>query len=423
MRSALRVSAALATLSVLALGACSAVGDEGESGGELSGTISFWHAYAADSPEVKTIDDVVIPAFNERYPDITVESVVVPYDELRQKLVTAAAGDQLPDLVRADIGWVPELADLGVLVPLSADMAGFDELAAGVYPGPLETNRWDGEYYGLPLSTNTRVMLYSEDILSSYGVSAPTTVDDLSALAAELSDDGVFVFADNGAGGWNILPWIWSAGGDITDADMTVASGYINSPASVRGVETLASLYQAGSIPDVILGDSGGLGPWEGLEQGQYATVFDGPWTFAYFASQYPEFDLTSALIPAGEGGSVSVVGGESVVMTASSENKEAAAAFLAHLLSEEVQLEMAKVGQFPVLTSLGDSLVEINPYYEDFAEQLQTARARPATPAWAQIDAVLQTEVWAAIRGEISVQEALDRVAEQADVLLAEYR
>ena len=423
MKSVMRAGVAVVAASVLTLGACSTDNALQGPDSEMSGTISFWHAYATDSPEVKTIDEVVIPAFNEQYPDIEVQSLAVPYDELRQKLVTAAAGDQLPDLVRADIGWVAELANLGVLVPLSTEMQQFDELASTVYAGPLETNRWAGEYYGLPLSTNTRVMLYSSSLLDEYALTPPATMDDMSAMAAELAEDGVFVFADNGAGGWNILPWIWSAGGDITDSDVSVASGYINSVASVRGVEALASLYQAGSVPNVILGDSGGLGPWEGLEQRQYATIYDGPWTFAYFGSQYPDFDLTSAPLPSGAGGSISVVGGESIVMTQSSSNKTAAAAFLSHLLSEEVQLEMAKVGQIPVLESLGASLVDINPYYEHFVEQLQTARARPATPAWAQIDALLQAEVWKAIRGEVTAQEALDRVAEGADALLAEYR
>jgi len=413
----------------IALAGCSGNGDSGGSSAigepgatDISGTVTFWHAYSADSAEVQTIDDVIIPAFEDRFPDVDVESVPVPYDELHQKLITAVAGDQLPDLVRADIMWVPELAELGVLVPLSEAMPDFDELAEQMFPGPLATNLWKGEYYGLPLDTNTRVTLYNAAVFEAAGVEVPQTVDDLVEAAPALKAAGAYAFADNGASGWNILPWIWSAGGDIVNDDVTEASGYINSAESVAGVQTLVDLHEQGYLPDIILGDAGGLATSDGLAQGAYASILDGPWMYPIFAGQYPDFELSAAPVPAGEGGSVSVVGGEDIVLTQSSENKAAAAEFLRYLISEEAQLEMAKVGQMPVLAQLGDGLTGINDYYAQFVEQLANAKPRPVTPAWPKIDSILQDEVRAAIRGEKSVQEALDAVAEQADELLAQY-
>ena len=101
-----------------ALAAHPATSDPAASGEDISGTVTFWHAYSADSPEVDTLENTIIPAFEQLHPDVDVQSVPVPYDDLHQKLVTAVAGGELPDLVRSDIIWVPELANLGVLVPL-----------------------------------------------------------------------------------------------------------------------------------------------------------------------------------------------------------------------------------------------------------------------------------------------------------------
>src|SRR5690554_3003193 len=145
----------------------------GDTAVELSGTVSYWHAYSADSAEIATLEDEVIPQFEEMHPGVTVESVPVPYDELHQQLVTAVAGAQLPDLVRADINWVAQLANLGVLEPLSETMPDFDDYASQVFPGTLETNRWQGSYYGLPLDTNTRVMMYDPAFFESAGVDVP----------------------------------------------------------------------------------------------------------------------------------------------------------------------------------------------------------------------------------------------------------
>lgn len=424
-KSGVALVAAVASLSVAGCSSSpeqSPSATDGGGGDALTGTVTYWHAYSADSPEVSTLQDTIIPAFEKLHPGVTVEDVPVPYDELHQKLVTAVAGAQLPDLVRADIGWVPELANLGVLEPLSETMPDFQDFADQVYPGTLATNLWKGTYYGLPLDTNTRVMLYDASFLEKAGVEVPTTVDDLVAAAPAFKDAGAFAFADNGAGGWNMLPWIWSAGGDITDPDVTKATGYLNSPESVQGVQTLVDLYNDGYMPDIVLGGEGGLATSDGLATNKYATILDGPWMYPIFAGQYPDFTVSASQVPEGAGGSISVVGGEDIVLTKQSQNKAAATEFLRYLLSEDVQLEMAKVGQMPVLSDLGTQLTDINAYYAPFVEQLQTARPRPVTPAWTQIDSILQDEIRAAFRGEKTVQEALDEAASQADALLAQF-
>lgn len=400
----------------------SAIGAAGAS--SISGTVTFWHAYSADSPEVKTLEKTIIPAFEKKYPKVTIKNVAVPYDQLHQKLVTAVAGDVLPDLVRADIGWVPELANLGVLVPLDTDMPDFKKLADQTYPGSLATNQWKGHYYGLPLDTNTRVLLYNAEVLKKAGIDKPpTTVEELVAAAPKLKASGAYAFADNGAGGWNVLPWIWSAGGEITDKGVTKASGYLNSAASIAGVQTLVDLYKKGYMPHIILGDSGGLSTSDGLAKGTYATILDGPWMYPIFAGQYPKFKLNAAQALNGGGGSVSVVGGEDIVLTKSSKNQPAAMEFMRYMDSDEAQLAMAKVGQMSVLASLGDKLTGINAYYAPFVEQLATARPRPVTPAWSQIDTILQDQVRAAIKGEKTVQVALDEAASKSDALLATYK
>jgi ABC-type glycerol-3-phosphate transport system substrate-binding protein len=411
--------ASLAVVASLALVACS--DDEpSSSGGELSGTITFWHAYGADSQEIKTLQDVIIPAFEAKHPGTDVQDVAVPYDQLHQKMITAAAGGDLPDVMRSDIIWVPEAAKLGLLERLDTAMPDFASLADLVFPGTLETNKYQDGYYGLPLDTNTRVQMYNSEALAAAGVTeAPTTFEDLQELATKLAGTDTYAFADNGLSGWNVLPWIWSAGGDITDPTYSTASGYLNSPESVAGVELLFDLFQAGQMPSIVLGGTGGVPTSDGLATGKYATILDGPWMYPIFEAAHPDFDLQAAAVPAGPGGSVSVVGGEDVVVFRGSKNKELSLEFTRYLLSEEAQTEFAKIGQMSVLRDL--NVVEINPNYELFAEQLQTAKPRPPVPGWPKIDDLLQRKLQAAFQGEMSVAEALDQAAEEIDAILAQ--
>src|SRR3569833_1049375 len=143
--------------------------------GQKTTTVTFWDAYSSDGPEGKRLEKVIIPYFQQTHPGIKVKDVTIPYDNRHQKLITAVAGGQLPDLVRTDINWVPELANLGVLQSLDGSMATFKKLSTSVYSGPLATNYWKGHYYGLPLDTNTRTFNYSPPVLKAAGLSSPPT--------------------------------------------------------------------------------------------------------------------------------------------------------------------------------------------------------------------------------------------------------
>jgi multiple sugar transport system substrate-binding protein len=383
-------------------------------------TITFWNAYSSDGPEVKRLEKVLIPQFEKTHPGISVKDVAIPYDDLHQKLVTAVAGGQLPDLVRSDIIWVPELANLGVLEPLDKTLPDFKSLAAKVYPGPLATNFWKGHYYGLPLDTNTRTWNYSPSALQAAGISSPPkTFAQLRQDAAIAKSKGLYLYAESGTSGWNVLPWIWSAGGSLTNKSYTKASGFLNGPRSVAGIQMLVDLYKAGEMPNIILGGSGGLGTYDGISQGKYVSTLDGPWMFAIFAAAFKNTQIAGTTIPAGPGGSVSVVGGEDIVMTHSSKNKTAAAQFTRFMLSPWAQNQMARAGQMTVLKSLTKQLVKIHPYYSIYLKQIANAQPRTPTPKWPQIDQVLQTEIAKAFKGDETVQQALDSAAKQIDALL----
>jgi multiple sugar transport system substrate-binding protein len=387
---------------------------------KVEGEITFWHAYGEGGPEVQTLEDVVIPAFEEENPGVEVKPVTVQYDQLHQKLVTAAAGQALPDVVRSDIIWVPELADLGVLLPLDEAMPDFDDLAGQTYEGPLATNKWQDNYYGLPLTTNTKVMLYNEEALQAAGVTEPPqTFDELREVAPQVAETGNYLLAEGDAAGWQVLPYIWSNGGEITDEGITTADGHLNGEKSVEAIELLVDLYEEDALPKLILGGGGGTDTFEGLAKGMYATIIDGPWAYPAIESQYKDFEIQSAPMPHGDGESTSVVGGENLVITQESENKQLAAEFVRYMLGEEAQLAMAEAGQISVLSDLADDMVEIDPSYEEYMTQLETSRPRPPTPAWTKIDEILRKQVQLAIGGDLSAQEAMDQAVEQIDPLL----
>jgi len=243
------------------------------------------------------LEKTVLPAFEAANPGTKVTPVAVPYDDLRQKLVTGVAGGELPDVVRSDIIWVPELANLGVLEPLDTAMGDFQALSQSVYPGPLATNKWKDHYYGLPLTTNTLVMLNNPAAFQSAGVAMTATLAEFGGLADAFKAKGIALYADGNLNGWNVLPFIWSFGGDIVSPDVTKATGYINGPKSVAAIQYLYDLYKKGAIPTFITQD-GATDPSGGFSKAKYATMMGGPWMYPILQGSFPDLKFDATVFP-----------------------------------------------------------------------------------------------------------------------------
>ena len=71
-----------------------------------------------------------------------------------------------------------------------------------------------------------------------------------------------------------------------------------------------------------------------------------------------------------------------------------------------------------PVLASLAGN-ADLPAYYPTFQEQLKTANARTPVPTWPKIDEAISNAVLKALRGDATVQKALDEAATIVDGLL----
>jgi multiple sugar transport system substrate-binding protein len=203
-------------------------------------TIQYWHTHS--DPEAAQLDEV-IAAFEAANPGITVEPSRYAYSDFKTALLTAIASGQVPDAVRMDIVWVPEFADQGALSQLDGNMPGFEDIIADTFPGPLATNKWQDHYYGLPLDTNTQVLLWNKAVFEAAGVTAPpATMEEFAELACTVNrspSEDLYGYAQGGTYFWAPAPVFYAMGGKVTDENITTATGYINSPESVAAFTML----------------------------------------------------------------------------------------------------------------------------------------------------------------------------------------
>ncbi len=390
---------------------------------EAKVTIEYWHTYS-DSEE-KVLLEKIKPKFESEYPNIELKLTRMPYEGLKDQVIAAVAGDAAPDLMRMDIIWVPELASKGALKKLS-DLPGFDDVKSSVFDSPMQTNIFKDEYYGVPLNTNTKIAIYNAATLKEAGLDqAPATMDELVQAARNLKEQGKQGICISSIGAWGVLPYFWSLGGKVTSDDYKQVDGYLNSPASVEALEKIVSWNNEGLVIPALLG--GEPGSWDGLKSGQYMMIDDGPWFFSIMLGDAesafnPLEQTVRAQMPAGPGGSISVVGGENLVTFANSKHPEEAWTFMKWMLGKEPQQIMVEAGMVPTNREAAQAIdASQNPYIGPFIEQLNTALPRTPIPQWGEMETIFNLSLEKAIRGEQTAAEALNDAVKQINAILGD--
>ena len=417
---------AFALAAVMVLGVLTACGKTPGTGDSQDPVvIDFWHHYSAQSPENETLMNVLIPKFEEENPGYNINAVSHEWAELHDKIIVSAgseSGDSLPDVARLDIAWVPEFQKMDILVPLDKDMSDFSEVSGNLLDSAMSTGFVKGNYYAMALNTNTKILFYNEQALADAGIAVPTTMDELYAAAAKLSGTNangqqVWGLNEPALSGWNVLPYIWSNGGAITNDDYTKATGYLNSEATVATIQKFADMYKDGQFTGF---NSGDIPMTDGFGTGRYMMLLEGPWKTAEMDGAYPDFKYGTSDMPAGAAGSHSVLGGEDIAMFKGADS-EGAWLFMKFMTSEFAQEEMAKCGQIPVnKTALESATVKEAPF-APFLSAITTAVARPPVASWSEIDNLLSVAVTDIIVNGADAQATMDALAAQVDTLLAE--
>jgi multiple sugar transport system substrate-binding protein len=385
-------------------------------------TIEYWHTYG--DQEEKVLVEKIKPLFEEQNPDIELKLTRMPYEGLKQQVIAGVSGDAAPDLMRMDIIWVPEFAKMGALKEVSS-LDGFEDVKSSVFEGPMATNLYDGKYYGLPVNTNTKIAIYNKALMDKAGVTeAPKTMDELVAASEKANAAGAKgAIGIGGSFSWAWLPYFWSLGGELTNEDYTKFDGFLNSPESIKAVEQIAQWQKDKLTAPTILG--GEPGSWDGMKKNEYFMIDDGPWFYSILmneeGSKFKPLEHTvRGLIPAGDGGSRSVIGGEDLVIFANSKHPEEAWTFAKWMLTEEPQKIMSETGLIPSnMTAANDpGFLEV-PFVKEYVEQLETALPRTPIPQWSEIETIINLNFEKVIRGKMSAKEAMDDAAKKADSLL----
>ncbi|MCU1636979.1 MAG: carbohydrate transporter substrate-binding protein, partial [Cryobacterium sp.] len=249
-RTSAKVAAVIAA-SALALTGCAA-GNSVQPAADLSakvdytGTVSILTKFAGE-PLSPYFEDLA-KAYEAQHPDVKVELIQETDQSIKDKTKTLTASGALPDIIFSWTGnWAENFIRGGIAADLT-DVVGPDsEWGASFGAASLDTFKYDGKYYGIPLYNNGKFMGYNTAIFNELGLSVPTSFEELIDSCSVIRDAGYEPIAFGNKDGWPGLHYLqqlfaYNVPTDVLHADFAPATAKLDDEGYIASLEQFKTL-------------------------------------------------------------------------------------------------------------------------------------------------------------------------------------
>ena len=396
-----------------------------ESGKET--VIDFW-GLGSEGEFVKQL----MPKFEAENPGIKVKIQMVPWTAAQEKLISAFASNNLPDVFQLGNTWIPQFAQLEGISELSEFIRKSTTIKKENYfVGIWDTNVLDSLVYGIPWYIDTRVLFYRTDVFEKAGFnSPPKTWAELYQLSKKIKANhkgeekyAIFIATNEWA---NFIIFGLQNGAQILKDNNTY--GNFSSDKFAEAFTYLINFYKEKLTP---LGVSQVTNVYQAFAEEYFSMYISGPWNISEF-KKWMTGDLQdkwmTAPLPGPDANTkgISLAGGSSLVVSQRSKHKVEAWKLIEFLSKPETQIEFYHlVNDLPaVKEAWKDTSLSNNPYMKAFYEQFNYVVATPKIPEWEQIVfSKLQQYVELAARNVLTVKEALKKLDDDVNVILEKRR
>lgn len=380
--------------------------------------------------------------------NVDVQVTVIDWSSAWTRITAAATSGEGPDVLQLGTTWVPAIAAMGALEPLSGKVAEIGG-ADAFYPASWNTVSiaGDPEVYAVPWFIDVRAAYYRTDVFQKAGVDPQTAFRDWESFKAalhqingtEIEGRPVAAIGFPGKNDWNvthnIMPWVWGAGGSELSADLR--SSAINSEEALDGVMFYTGLVREGLVPPGVL-EKNTSDAEMAFHTGEFAVFFNGPWMVSQYtrpesenghADKIAAQNYGVAPIPEGPRGRYTFFGGSNLAIFNTSRHKELSWELVKFLVGKEAQMAYGEMaGMLPALKALEPDMVALNANFAPFYEAARYGRSYASIPQWGPVETVYTkhlSTIWdltAGVSGTYSreaVKQVLDEAAREATSLL----
>lgn len=403
----LKVFLFLLTCAVLLVG-CSEEDGTSNAKSEDKGEITVWaHPYTDNQEKEGEMWKELIASYEEAT-GVKVNFQQIPWANRDQKILTALAANNGPDVFYAIPDQMPQYAEAGMLLDLSPYME--DNDMEDFVDSSIVPTKWKDKMYGVPILQSVETFIYNVDVIKAIGedpTKLPSTWEEFEEWAAKAKEKGYYASSFLGGGSMNgtLYPYLWQAGGEILTADNEVM---INNESGVEAFEFINKMYKNGWIPkDSItalehdsLWDSGKLLSIQGA--GLSVSRMLGKDTFEFVIAPPLKNKKQATYGTTGM-----------FVVPINSDNQDAAAEFIKVITSAENQRIFNRQTQFIPTRESAKDIYDDQKYLAQLASYTEFTQSGVIHPEGRNIMPLIQAELQTMLEGKKTPKEAADAAAE----------
>jgi len=361
---------------------------------------------------------LLMPAF-ERATGIGVDLQSLPWTAAHEKMLTAYAGNTLPDLMMVQNAWVPEFAAVGAIVPVPP------ALLADQFPGIAEQVRVGRHRYGLPWVIGAHVQFYLAAPVRAAGYDRPPADwAGWTAMARRLKardpDNWPMLMMLN----WpeHLLSFAVQLGEPLLRDGGRF--GNFRSDAFRTALGFYKSLFDGGLAPRLLSTEI--EDPLTAFARGTFTLYPGQPYMVGDLNRRPAEIrrdQWATAAMPSPTGDRpLGLVGGSCLAVTRNARDPARAWALARYLCAPATQLRFhAYTGDLPSRPSAWATLTD--PASRTFAAQIAHPGAEPVVAEWERIKTEMQLVAEHMVRGSFTVDAAAAEMDRRADRLLEKRR
>ncbi len=371
----------------------------------------------------------MLPEFERLHPGIKVDLQAQPWLSAHEKLLTAYAGDSLPDVCALGNSWIPEFQALGALQPLDglvAEAADFDQ--ADFFPGVWDSGVLDGQTWAVPWYVETRLPFYRSDLLRQAGVTAlpqdwAQWRQAMAAVKQAVGPDDYAILLP-----LNEFEPLLSLAVQQPEPLLRDGGRYGNfrSAGFRQTLGFYKEIFDRGWAPAVTNNQIANV--WDEFGKGYFSFYISGPWNIAKFRERLPpsqQGDWMTMPLPGPNGPGASLANGTSFVIFHDSPRRQAAWQLIQYLSSARAELQLhALTGNLPPRRSPWQSpQLADDVHAAAFRDQLERAVPTPKVPEWERIATELRQVGEQVANGKLDVDAAVVELDRRADRILEKRR
>jgi multiple sugar transport system substrate-binding protein len=377
-------------------------------------SVRFWYHF--DDPEVAVTP--LVQKFQAENPSIKVVPERVAWDAYNQKLLTAVAAGDPPDVSQVKLWWQPQLVEAGALEPVDSYLASW-EGRDDVFDKVWDLTRYtDGKQYLMPLQMVILYTYYRVDMFKDLGLTPAKTREEFLQNSLKLTRDtngdgtkDVYGFGIRGARGghdwWGTF--VLSSGAQFFDAQ---GRSGLTTQKAIDANQWYIDLFRVHKVSPPTTPSDGFREIIANMTSGLTATTIHHLGSSATMEEALGD-KISASPVPKGTEGYWTSFGDEENGMFAASKAKDAAFAWMAFLATAENNATWQKAsGQVSINKSNAAGVT--NRFLKATTDSSDFAGVLPAHPRTAEfVESVWPTTMQRAFLGEIGSKEMMQTFAD----------